>query len=536
VALAVGLLVLLSAASSARANGVALHNGDVLAAVGSGQVKHFSSSGTLLDTLDTTTGASYTTGMCFDSSHNLYVTDFGSDISEFNSGGNLVNPTFVSSYLGSAESCTFNAAGDMFVGAPEKPQIIEYNPSGTQINSFSVATDPTSGTNGTDWVDLKADDCTLLYADEGSQIKSFNVCTNTQNPDFADGLPNPCFELRVRPNGEVIVACASEAVRLSSTGTVLQTYPVTGSSELFAMNLDPDNTTFWTGDIGNGEISHVDIATGDVLSQFNSAPNTSLAGLSIVGGIVVSVPSMTLTPSTQSQTVGSSASVTATLDVGGTPASGKTILFSVSGANSASGSGTTNGSGQATFSYTGTHTGTDTVKACYDANNNGTCDAGETTATATVTWTPGTTSGCTMDSVGSTAFNTGSQSIHVENTLSSNTTTTEHLVLRSLTGGPQFFSLASLSSGVCHDNTSHGLGSGDSFNTFTGEGTGSFGTDISHTTSGYSIHFEIGDWGDSGSTDSTTADSVNFTVTNSHGVVVWSGKGLLTSGGEEESG
>jgi hypothetical protein len=67
-----------------------------------------------------------------------------------------------------------------------------------------------------------------------------------------------------------------------------QTYPIPNSSLLFAMNLDPDNKTFWTGDLGNGTVSHIDIATGNILGQFNSSPSTGLAGLSIVGGIVVS--------------------------------------------------------------------------------------------------------------------------------------------------------------------------------------------------------------------------------------------------------
>ena len=62
---------------AASADGVALVPGDVLASIGSGQVKNFSPTGTLQDTLDTTSGANETTGMCFDSSKNLYVTDFG---------------------------------------------------------------------------------------------------------------------------------------------------------------------------------------------------------------------------------------------------------------------------------------------------------------------------------------------------------------------------------------------------------------------------------------------------------------------------
>ncbi len=70
------------------------------------------------------------------------------------------------------------------------------------------------------------------------------------------------------------------------------------------MNLDPDGTSFWTGDLSNGTITHVDIASGTILGQFNSLPGTQLAGLAIVGEIAVSTPTLTLAPATQTQTVG----------------------------------------------------------------------------------------------------------------------------------------------------------------------------------------------------------------------------------------
>jgi hypothetical protein len=281
------MLALLMVAPPARANGVPLANGDVLAATGNGVVKHFSPSGTLLDTLDTSTGATYTTGMCLDASDDLFVTDFSfGAISKFDSGGNLVASSWATS-PDSLESCAFDTSAHMFVGGPSAAQVFEYDSTGAQTATFNVAADPTGTTGGTDWVALAAGGCSLFYTGEGSLIKRFNVCTNSQQADFASGLPSRCFELAIRPNGEVMVACAGEAVRLDSAGNILQTYTIPSSNTLFAMNLDPDNKSFWTGDIGNGEITHVDIATGTVLGQFNSSPGTQLAGLTIVGGIVV---------------------------------------------------------------------------------------------------------------------------------------------------------------------------------------------------------------------------------------------------------
>lgn len=97
-----------------------------------------------------------------------------------------------------------------------------------------------------------------------------------------------------------------------------------------------------------------------------------------------------LAPATATNETGTSHTVTATLkDLNASPQelSGGTVLFSTSGAHTVTGSDVTDGSGQATFTYTGTNVGTDTISACYDANNNGSCGSDEPFASAQATWT-----------------------------------------------------------------------------------------------------------------------------------------------------
>ena len=153
-------------------------------------------------------------------------------MSKYDSGGNLLISPFPSSFPGGhPESCTLDAADNIYVGGPESASIEKFDTSGNLLETFAV--ESAGRTGGTDWVDLAANQCTVYYTGEGSVIKRFNVCTNTQEADFASGLPEPCFALRIRPKtGEVIVACASEVVRLDSTGTVVQTYSIPGSSVL----------------------------------------------------------------------------------------------------------------------------------------------------------------------------------------------------------------------------------------------------------------------------------------------------------------
>ena len=95
---------------------------------------------------------------------------------------------------------------------------------------------------------------------------------------------------------------------------------------------------------------------------------------------------ITLNPSDATNDVGTTHTVTANVTDRNGPVAGASVLFTVTGANTASGTGTTDTSGNASFTYTGTAAGDDTITACYDKDNSGTCDSGEPTATATKHW------------------------------------------------------------------------------------------------------------------------------------------------------
>ena len=291
-----GILLLFVLAASAQAQ---LNTGDVLAGVGNGKIKRFSPTGTLLQTLDSGTTSSETTGMCFDSSTNVFGTLFTiSRAAKYDHNGTLLTNTFGTFASTTPESCVVAANGNIFFGQASSSQIAEFNPAGTLVANHTVAIGP----RGTDWIDLAADQCTMRYTSEGSAIKQFNVCTNTQLADFATaGLSGPCYAHRIRPNGEELVACTTNVYRVNSSGAVIQTYAAGTSLSppsgfLFALNLDPDGTTFWTGDLTNGQIYRVNIATGAQVTSFNAGIlGASMAGLAVVGEIVVSLPTATPT-------------------------------------------------------------------------------------------------------------------------------------------------------------------------------------------------------------------------------------------------
>src|SRR5207247_1872296 len=126
---------------------------------------------------------------------------------------------------------------------------------------------------------------------------------------------SPCYALRIRQNGEVLVACTTKIHRFDSSGNLISSLIPTcnGACNLFALNLDPDGTTVWSGDDVTGIIYHVDIATGNTIKQFASNPYVGLYGLAVYGEQTAAAKSIHLTPQYANLTVGISATICAQL-------------------------------------------------------------------------------------------------------------------------------------------------------------------------------------------------------------------------------
>jgi hypothetical protein len=386
------LLLSLAMASSAYADGVPFAKGDVLANVGGsmvtgfGEIRHFTNTGTLVDTLNTTVTTTEGDGMCFDGSGNLYATEGfgGNTVSKFDSGGNLLLANFGSGYNADPESCVVDQAGDVYVGQPDgSHNVLKFNSAGTLLASYA----PMIQDRGTDWIDLASDQCTLHYTSEGSSILQFNVCTNTQRPDFADNLPGgTCYGHRILPDGGELVACSSQIDRVNASGAVTQTYTLPGTSLLFAVNLDPDGTTFWTADYFTGQIFRINIATGSVVTTFTSPPNTVMGGLAVVGELTAAIdaPISSAGVGTINPIEGKAfTTAVATVTDPDTSATASEYSASINWGDGSTSVGTISGTG-GKFTVTGTHTyaeeGTHTVTVT-------TTDVDNTPNTATATST-----------------------------------------------------------------------------------------------------------------------------------------------------
>ncbi len=173
--------------------------------------------------------------MVFDRAGNLYVTNFSTaNISKFDSTGTLVSSSYMHGGLSSPESILVNQAGNFLVGGPSGPTINQYAATGgTPTVNYSVQGG--NGTGGTDWTDLAADQKTILYDGEGTEILSYNLSTKSQNAAFATGLPGgDVYEFRIIPSGslagDVLAADSSEAILLDGTGAVIKTYSLPGDA------------------------------------------------------------------------------------------------------------------------------------------------------------------------------------------------------------------------------------------------------------------------------------------------------------------
>src|SRR4029077_454762 len=269
----------------------------IFASIEDGQVAVFNPDGTCVQLLTipgTTSGFGLTAGSTFDANGNLYVTLFfdqnlpNGGIYVFdNNGDNNQNGTpfgcspVLSCYNAAPESVGQAINGNFIVGqAFGTTQILEFDSKGNLLMTFSARDE----NKGTDWSDLQADQKTVYYTSEGISVLSFDISTNTQNPDFATNLPGSnAYAHRTLPNGNVLVADTDRVVQLDTSGNVVQTYMSALNpppSVLFALNLDPDGKDFWTADLFSGQVYELNIATGVQVTTFNA---NNINGLGVAG-------------------------------------------------------------------------------------------------------------------------------------------------------------------------------------------------------------------------------------------------------------
>ncbi len=246
---------------------------------GDGKVEWRLSDGTLNMILDTGAAGSETTGMAFDEDGNLYVTAFqDNNVYKFNRDGTYLG-TWGYGYNAHPESIVFDADGYSYIGqADGSRDVLKFN----LLGDVSADLDPATGPRGTDWIDLKSDQCSLLYTSEGRVIRQFDVCTNAQLADWTTlSGSGTTYALRLIGDDSVLVADWDDIVWIRADGSVIRTFDAPGENAWFAMNLDPDGASFWSADYYTGEVFRFDLTSGQVMSTFQSTGQAH--GLAVFG-------------------------------------------------------------------------------------------------------------------------------------------------------------------------------------------------------------------------------------------------------------
>jgi hypothetical protein len=242
--------------------------------VNNGQVKQFGKDGSLIRTLNSNEGGS-TTGMGFDLLGNLYVTNFTADsVSKFGGGGNLIGP-FGDGYDCKPESIVFDNAGNAYVGETGcSHALLKFDAYGNLMTSYTVATE----VQGSDWIDLASDQCTIYYTSQGKSVFRYNVCNQQQLTPLATDLETG-LAIRVLPDSGAVIVNLHNIVRLDSNGNIVTTYDAPGEDCWSGLTLDSDGSSFWATDYCTSDVFRFDIGSSAQLFKFNTRtpPNTVFA-------------------------------------------------------------------------------------------------------------------------------------------------------------------------------------------------------------------------------------------------------------------
>ena len=199
----------------------------------------------------------------------------GNTIEKFDPTGIPVG-TFGGGYSCDPGTLAFDAAGNTYVGqASCLGSVLKFSATGQPLGSYAVAGDRA----GAFKVELAPDGCTLFYTSWSAYVRRFDVCTNTQLPDFNLAPLDAAAQLRVLPDGGVLVATAPAIVRLDASGAIVRSYGLDPSIAPYWVGLDlVGDGTFWATDKNSSYglpfqgryVYRFDLATGAVLQSFST--------------------------------------------------------------------------------------------------------------------------------------------------------------------------------------------------------------------------------------------------------------------------
>ncbi|MGB0037173.1 MAG: Ig-like domain-containing protein, partial [Candidatus Acidiferrales bacterium] len=210
-------------------------------------------------------------------------------------GGTAGGAAFGSGYNSGPLGVLVAPTGDVFVGQSSgQNSLLDLSSAGAVKSTFFPAYD----NGGIGYLELTDDGGRVLYSTQtaGSSqtgtVKNFDIANNHQNPDFATNLPGgPSFAIRELNDKSVLVANTIQIAHLDSNGNVLASPSLTppAGGLFYALNLNPDGASFWTGDALSGKVYQIRITDGALLNTINTGLgfNSSALTFNTIFGIAV---------------------------------------------------------------------------------------------------------------------------------------------------------------------------------------------------------------------------------------------------------
>jgi hypothetical protein len=264
--------------------------GDIFVSLEYGEVLWFAPDGTLRRVLPQTWPGT-AEAMAFDAGGSLLVSRWCNDpfciaengrVESYNNLG-LPQGKQPWTFNCSPRSVVFGAAGATYVGQVGcNRSILKFVPGETVPTEYF----PQEDNEGVFWMDLAPDGCTMFYTSMGPNVKRYDVCSATQLPDFnVAALPGGVtHDVRLLPDGGVLVSSGEVVARLNSDGVLTQTYGVPPEEPALWVGFDfADNgAAFWVGNYHNARLHKFNLQTGEHLATISvGTPANSIIAVKV---------------------------------------------------------------------------------------------------------------------------------------------------------------------------------------------------------------------------------------------------------------
>ena len=263
-------------------------DGDLAIATGDTELRWTLPDGTLNLVVDTPISG----GVGFGADGSLYLTEFQywQRIEKFGASANLL-ATYTLDSCQDPATVVADSQGNIYFGSAANQNctysyITKWDAADNFVANFDPADDQPGWERGPGWIAIDGDDCTVRYGTQGSTVRRYDVCTDTQLSNFSNSLTT-ARGMAILPDGGMLVANRLNVVRLNASGQIVRTYDAAAEDSWWTLALAPDGTSFYAASAGDAYytasnvVYRFEIDTGAQVDSFNTGGSGGVYGLAV---------------------------------------------------------------------------------------------------------------------------------------------------------------------------------------------------------------------------------------------------------------